>query len=324
MAANFTLISHFDINYTVRAIAMMRSAEKKSSKTISWKILALDSETYEVLRNLEMPNLQIFTTSQVGNDLLFIRNSRSYKEFCWSAGAIFMDFVVREFLETDLVAYIDADCYFFGDLSTCFSLLGANKNIAAHGHNFSESRKHWEEIVGKFNVGLIMGRKSEELLACISIWKNQVLVSCTTDTSTGNFGDQKYLDSWPILYEGFLEITSPGVGVAPWNIDHLDLSESQQGLQVNENYLIFYHFHGVHQILNFRLFVLFKAARGYYIKKSVKRKVYIPYFRELLEIEAETGIHIFPETMLNLSKLDIMNLLHISFFKLRGRTFLIF
>ena len=324
MGANITLISHFDLNYTVRAIAMMRSAEKKSSQTISWKILALDSETYEVLRNLEMPNLQIFTASQIGSDLQTIRNSRSYKEYCWSAGAIFMDFVVREFLETNLVAYIDADCYFFGDLSTCFFQLGANKNIAAHGHNFSESRKHWEEFVGKFNVGLILGRKSEELLECVRIWKNQVLVSCTTDISTGNFGDQKYLDSWPILYEGFLELTSPGVGVAPWNIDHLDLSESQQGLQVNKNNLIFYHFHGVHQILNYKFFTLFQAARGYYIKKSVRRKIYIPYFRELLEIEAETGIHIFPKTLLTLSKLDIKNLLHINFFKLSGRTFLIF
>jgi hypothetical protein len=324
MERNITLISHFDINYAVRGIAMIRSAESKSSKSIFWKVLALDSETCEVLRKLNLPNLQIFTTQQVGNELLSIRNSRTYKEFCWSAGAIFMDFVIREFLETDLVAYIDADCYFFGDLATCFSQLGASKNIAAHGHNFSENRKHWEDSVGKFNVGLVLGRKSEELRVCIERWKNQVLVSCTVDTSTGNFGDQKYLDSWPILYDGFIELTSAGVGVAPWNIDNLDLSDSRLGLKVNQDYLIFYHFHGVHQILNLSFFALFQASRGYTIKKYVRNKLYFPYFQELFEIASETGVEIFPKTPLLLSKLDIKNLLYITFFKSESKFLSIF
>jgi hypothetical protein len=235
-----------------------------------------------------------------------------------------MDYVINNSLSTEKVGYIDADCYFFGDVATCFSALDPDMNIGAHGHNFSGKRKHWEDLVGKFNVGLVIGRKSEELSRCIQTWKNQVLLSCTTDTTTGNFGDQKYLDSWPLLYKGFIELTSVGIGVAPWNIDHLNLSANTEGLRVNGSELIFYHFHGIRQVVNCKYFSSYQAAKGYSIKRQVRKKIYISYIRELSDISLSLSLKFLPENKSPLTKRDLFNLISVNFFRLKFKLVSIF
>ena len=316
---NLSLVTHFDINYAARAIAMISSAERNSSQEICWKVLALDLETFDLLKKLDAPNIQIFNVEQIGPELKMVQISRTHKEFCWSAGAIFLDFVLKNNLTTPFVGYIDADCYFFGDISSCISELGNDKNIAAHAHNFSKKRQHWEKSVGKFNVGLVIGRKSTELAKCIQTWKDEVLESCTSDTSTGNFGDQKYLDSWPIRYKGFVELRSRGVGLAPWNIDHLKLSNSRSGMTVNNDDLIFYHFHGVHQVIDSKFCTMLEPARGYTITRKVRQRLYLPYIRELLTVANQFGIQAFPESSFVPSKLVLRNLYFTFFFKLKKK-----
>ena len=91
---------------------------------------------------------------------------------------------------------------------------------------------------------------------------------------------QTSLDEWPKLFKGVKEIAHIGAGVAPWNVQQYTLGTSKGGITVNDVPLIFFHYHqysryedGSHEL------------GAYPLKKDVIEYIYIPYMKELDEVE---------------------------------------
>ena len=64
-------------------------------------------------------------------------------------------------------------------------------------------------------------------------------------------GDQKYLDQWPDKYDSLHILQHLGAGIAPWNYSQYRFGIDNQGLiTVDENPLIFYHFHQLQLLSN--------------------------------------------------------------------------
>ena len=79
-------------------------------------------------------------------------------------------------------------------------------------------------------------------------WKSDCLECCTSVNDGIHFGDQKYLDSWPIDYPDVVHICQhPGAGIAPWNINWYEGRniENQIVYYKKENRevpIVFYHY----------------------------------------------------------------------------------
>jgi hypothetical protein len=71
-------------------------------------------------------------------------------------------------------------------------------------------------------------------------WQDRCLEWCYARAEDGKFGDQKYLDQWPVLFTEEIHIlTQMHKTLAPWNVRYF--AEQGQG-SVNP---VFYHFHGL-------------------------------------------------------------------------------
>src|SRR5690606_9975168 len=97
------------------------------------------------------------------------------------------------------------------------------------------------------------------------------------------FGDQKYLDQWPFLFQEIHECTLAGAGVAPWNLPTTRMKFSSGAIQVEAqnttpSILIFYHFHGLRILKNG---VIDYCEHHYSIAKKELQYIYVPYTQSI-------------------------------------------
>ena len=83
--------------------------------------------------------------------------------------------------------------------------------ISEHFHN--------ETIGGKYCVQFMYFRNDIEGRKCLKWWKERCIEWCYARYEDGKYGDQKYLDSFPLLFENVYIIKNRGVGIAPWNMN---------------------------------------------------------------------------------------------------------
>lgn len=264
---------------------MMMSLDKNTLAQISWTVLALDEETSKKLTEINRGNIEIIEFSNFQDlDLLSLVGTRPWREICWTSAACLLKYCIEKYSNFEFVGYIDADCYFLGDIEVMLNEIPFAKNIAIHEHRFSPDRAIWLERSGRFNVGVVVGRPGAEYLECVNVWRMQVLDFCGVDLDNGLCGDQTYLNDWPIRYRGLHIFEAIGIGVAPWNLNNYQVSIDQGQILVDERPVIFFHFHGLEiRNIGWRISV-FVPASGYQLISSDIVPLYNLYTRNLLSL----------------------------------------
>jgi hypothetical protein len=168
-------------------------------------------------------------------------------------------------------------------------LVEGNREILIHEHNYSADRINWLEKSGRFNVGFVAGRNVNEFRRCLSKWRYQVIEDSSINYDKGICGDQKYLDNWPLLYNGLHISEEIGAGVAPWNLNNYTISWNGSMPFIDNERLIFYHFHGL-QTLKWKFFIFYLIAPGYNIKLRKIKRLYITYLNNVTRVSANIGI----------------------------------
>ena len=80
-------------------------------------------------------------------------------------------------------------------------------------------------------------RRSDAVLACVEEWTSTALAH-----EHGHLTEQKCLDGWPGKY-GARVVEHLGVNLAPWNQGRYAYSKRDGDIFVNDDCLIWYHFH---------------------------------------------------------------------------------
>jgi hypothetical protein len=185
--------------------------------------------------------------------------------------------LLKENPAIDVLTYLDADLFFYSDPGPIYKELETG-SILIVPHRFSESMQYKEKY-GIYNVGLLSFYNDSTSRECLKVWRTQCLQWCGEKPEDGKYGDQKYLDDWPALYRGVIVLQHKGAGLGNWNIDNYSYHNEKNGdFYIDENRLIFYHFHGLKMINRF----IFQADRD--IESTLIRSVYAPYIRELQSV----------------------------------------
>ncbi len=131
-------------------------------------------------------------------------------------------------------------------------------------------------------------RNEASSLRVLDKWRKQCIEWCYARYEDGKFGDQKYLDEWPLLYDNTHILEHPGGGVAPWNLDSYRLFTGSNSIKGtvhktgSEFDLVFYHFQYVKFLQN-KTFDI-----GWYHISSLNKKIlYRPYLLKIEEIETK-------------------------------------
>jgi len=276
------LNTFFDSTYLNRAIMLIESVENQTERNVSWTLLALDDNSFNFLIDNKKSNWDVMKLEDLKDpNILQLKLIRPYREFCWSLSAILLNYCLSTSKDNDLVAYVDSDCYFYSKIEILFNYLDKEKDFFIHEHNFPKKKEHLVYYSGKFNVGVIGGRVSKQFKECISIWKSQVLEKCVLDPENGLCGDQTYLNGWPEEFDRLRVLKSSGIGAGPWNINNKSIEINNKNIIVDNDVLVFYHFHGFKYNLGLNRYLIFQPALNYRIQSNPLKYIYIPYVKHL-------------------------------------------
>lgn len=234
----------FDLRYSTRGLAMLQSLEATfvGEKTVT--ILAMDAPVIGLLKALGRPEWRVLQIDELGDEeLVEVRKIRPHREFCWTCAPALSAAMVSEAAEGDIVAYLDADLYFFQSPQILLDELQDDGAIIIHEHRYSKDRQHYEPSSGRFNVGFVAFRVGDEARNCVTRWRQQVMEKCVLDPENGYCGDQGYLNEWPGLYQGVRILRNIGGGVAPWNLATYDVGGEKSHPLVDGIPVVFFHYH---------------------------------------------------------------------------------
>jgi hypothetical protein len=259
-------------------------------------VLCLSTECYEELKKLKLSKINLIHLGELeqwDSELLKTKQTRSLIEYYFTCTPSLPLYIFDHFPYVDLITYLDSDLFFFSDPEPLFGEIQGN-SIAIISHKFPPHFRHLEEM-GKYNVGWVSFRRDSSGLSCLSWYRERCLEWCYDRLEDGKFADQKYLDDFLNRFPNVIELQHKGANLAPWNIDNYRIGKSGLYIQVDDQHLIFYHFHGVKHIIG----PLYDSGLSSYqvkMTKIIRNELYKPYIdclyknRTTIQYEVNKGI----------------------------------
>jgi len=232
-----------------------------------------------MLDKLKLDNVNLIKINDFEDqELLNIKNSRSPREYCWTCTPSLPLYILKKHPEIDMIAYLDADLFFYSSPKPIYQEFG-NSSIMIIPHRYSEETKHLEEKNGIYNVGMLIFRNNTHGLRCLNWWRDRCIEWCYATYENGKLGDQLYLNCWPRKFKGVYILQHKGSNLASWNLPNYTIKKTGESILVDDNELIFFHFHGVkiHSETSFKL-------PAYTLTSYNKNTIYKPYLKELQKI----------------------------------------
>lgn len=266
----------FDRNYLYKGLALHGSLMQHCREFTLW-ILCMDQTTYELLGRMDLPKVNLISLAEFENsELKKAKADRTAGEYAWTCASNFCRFMLEKYSLLS-ITYLDSDLYFFNDPQEIFDEI-QDASIAIIEHRYSEGYKHLEPLSGRFNVGWVTFRNNQAGREAAWWWSDRVLEWCYNRYEDGKIGDQMYLNDWPDRFKDLRIIRHKGADVAPWNVENYRLSQVGKSVYVDEQKLIFYHFHSFHLLSPRRPL---NSIIGYRLRRPVIDLIYKPYFRAL-------------------------------------------
>jgi hypothetical protein len=268
--------TYFDHRYLDKGMALYQSM-LEYCKDFTLFILCFSNECYKELQKLDLHRIIPIALEELENwdkDLLEAKTIRSIMEYYFTCTPSWPLYILEHFSQVDLITYLDSDLFFFSNPEPLFDEI-QEKSIAIISHKFPPHFRHLEDR-GKYNVGWVSFRRDANGLACLAWYRESCLEWCYDRLENGKFADQKYLDYFPKKFMQVIELQHKGANLAPWNIDNYRINKNGPYLQVDDQQLIFYHFHGVKHIIG----PLYDSGlSGYQVKmtKIIRNELYKPY-----------------------------------------------
>jgi hypothetical protein len=201
------------------------------------------------------------------NRLKLAKESRPKMEYFYCFTANLIKYVLDTFDYINSISYIDADMYFFQPLDVELEKF-ANYDALIVPHNIKD-KSH-----GIYNVCYNLFRNNENGLKILNWWSNKTLES--TELGNGIWGDQKYLDDFPILFKN-VGVVGDEFAPAPWNVMSYELNLNNKIVSINNNQIISYHFARL-LVINSNIFLPIKRTK---LNKFIINSIYLPYILDL-------------------------------------------
>ncbi|MFP7393219.1 cell envelope integrity protein TolA [Niallia circulans] len=273
---NFCVIAGKE--YCIKIMAVYESLAKNSDNFNLW-VCCTDAITHKFLNEKNLKNMHLIRVEEIENDQLrAVKQERMINEYCWTLKSFLIEYILKN-NDIEQVLYCDGDIYFFSNPASIFNEWGSASIFLTPQRDLD-----WvEQKYGKYQAGIIGFRKDEIGLSAVQWWKDRCIEWCGVVENNGRFGDQKYLDQLPIMYDNVRISSNLGVNAAPWNIIYNnDFNVSLQGdnVFINNDPLVAYHFSCI-TIYDSDKYDLW-SMHQLNIQKEIMNYIYVPYL-DLLE-----------------------------------------
>lgn len=293
----------FDKNYLDKGLVLIDSFRKYNTDSTIY-ILAMDEMCCDILQKLDLPGVIPVSLSDFETEeLLNAKRTRSRGEYCWTCGANFIYYVIKQFDE-EYCTYIDADMRFYDDPDQLVDeMVQAGKSVQIVEHRFRNgfAGRVQKELSGRYCVEFNTFKNDSKGMKVLDVWRKQTIERCETSDQKGHFGDQMYLEDWAEEYDCVHVLQNPGAGLAPWNINRYRLLKANDR-EIWMNYdacdepvrMVFFHYHDLKYIARDRVNIGVHK-RYWKLNMELVYRLYREYIKELSEkkelIEKEFGFY---------------------------------
>lgn len=284
-------VTLFDSLFLPQGLALHLSLERHAGCYTLW-ILCVDKSVLEILEQLRLPNVRLLDLEKIEPDeLKHVRPTRSKGEYCWTLTPFSFKFVFEADCSIERVTYVDADCWLRKSPDPIFTEFEVSEKhvlITDHGYapEFDMSKKS-----GKYCVQFMTFTRSEGE-GVRKWWGDQCIQWCFARYEKGKFGDQKYLDDWPIRFQRLVHVLERlDWTLAPWN-----------GTRFSFDSCIVYHFQGLRVVGEDKI----DLGPTYGLPKALIENIYCPYTTDLLtsiQRMKKHGVEVRPQIVLSKVKL---------------------
>lgn len=230
----------FDSGYLQRGLALYDSF-RRTCDEFHLYVMAFDDKAYKILEELNLPSLTVVHLKDFETqELLAVKFTRTRAEYCWTCGpSVIWYFIERYNLES--CTYVDADLFFYRSPQILFDEIGDN-SVAITDH-FAP----YDIPQGRFCVQFMYFKNDEWGMKTLEWWRDSCIEWCFARHEDGKFGDQKYLEQFPVLFKNVHVIKTRGAGVASWNFEQYIYNESNWSFKYeDEDYdIVFVHYHAL-------------------------------------------------------------------------------
>ena len=275
--------TRFDQYFLTRGVALYKSL-KRHCNDFHIYIYAFDNKTFDVLNKMNFDNATILSSSEFEDEkLLEIKKERTTTEYLWTCTPTIILHSIKKFNLTNCT-FLDPDLYFYSSPQDLFDEFGKN-SILITSHRYTPKYDQ-SEACGKYNVQFTTFLNNSNGMEALDWWKKSCDQWCYMRQEDNKFGDQKYLDDWTERFEDVHVLKHLGGGVAPWNIQQYHFFKKDgklMGLEIlnkKEFEIIFYHFHSLKYLNNFKV-----DLGSYKLSYEVIRLIYKPYLSHLTAID---------------------------------------
>jgi len=264
-------------------------------------VFAFDQKCFSLLKSLHLPKLTVISLEEYEDEeLLKVKKSRTIAEYCWTNTPSTAWYILNHF-DVDHCTYLDADMVFYSNPLPLIEEM-EKKSVLITEHRYTNP-EGLEEQAGRFNVQFITFKNDKIGREVCLWWRNACLEWCYDRFEDGKFGDQKYLDDWPLRFKGIHVMENEGGGLATWNIQQYSISkENNHKIRITSMKsgkafdAIFFHFHALK---------FFSDGIVYftpdYLPKRALTEFYFPYVNLLLEKRKELleiGVNFEPNAII--------------------------
>jgi hypothetical protein len=255
-------VTLFDKNYLPQGLTLYNSLETTIPDFCLW-VISIDSESEFFLKKLKKPNIKIILLSDVENaELLSVKENRTRAEYCWTLSPFAPRFVFEKDESISRVTYIDADTFFLKNPEMIYKEFEESKKAILISEHAYAPEYDQSASSGKYCIQFMVFIRNE----CEVVrkwWEKRCIEWCFNRFENGKFGDQKYLDNWPEMFEDKVHVLkNKELLLAPWNATRFPYTNA-----------VMYHFHGVRLLVNNRINI-----GNYLLPRVLVENVYQLYF----------------------------------------------
>lgn len=282
--------TYFDSGYLSRGLALISSLRNHGDHSPVY-VLALDEAAAFYLEEYASDNVHVLRIEQLERAepaLLLLKESRSRMEYYFTCTPLLIRYVMNlQKIPGGMSIYLDGDLFFFNDPELVIDDLG-HSSVGIIEHRYTESQQKKLSKYGRFNVGWVGFRDDLNGRTLLDWYSEKTLEWCSDKPENGKYADQGYLDWFP-EFQGVKILNSAGFNLAPWNVKRHEIEVNFDNVEkpeisVDEEPLVFFHFHGLRKIAD--RYVTGELSYGARLTRSLKNYVYMPYVRELADIES--------------------------------------
>ncbi len=226
-------------DHVVKAVALHRSLRRESPA--AWlTVIAMDDEARTVLERMELPRTSIVpieVLERFDPDLKAVRPTRTPAEYCWTAKASALLYLLNTASGSSWATYVDADMTFFGDPAPIYA--DSDASVLITPHRFPPEYAAGAEW-GDHNAGFLAFRGDEPGLELLGWQRGRCLEWCFNRIEDGKAGDQLYLNEL-FRRARVRALAHKGVNLAPWNVGQYELRRRAGRLMVDADPVVLYH-----------------------------------------------------------------------------------